>query len=223
MTIVAHAPPPLDSGDRLTRAEFHRRYCARPDIKKAELVDGVVYLASPVRFEGHGEEHAAILHRLSTYRMGRPGLRVADNSTVYLSDESEVQPDALLFRDAPGGSIRVTEDKYLEGAPDVVVEVAASSASYDLHDKLRAYERAGVQEYIVWEVLEARVSWFELNDGRYQRREPDAHEVIESHVFPGLRLDIPKLLAGDAAGVLAALRTPAEPDAEPPDLAPNSS
>ena len=29
---------PLESGDRLTREEFHHRYCARPDIKKAELI-----------------------------------------------------------------------------------------------------------------------------------------------------------------------------------------
>lgn len=222
MTIIVHAPPPLDSGDRLSRAEFHRRYCARPDIKKAELVDGVVYVASPVRFEGHGEEHAAILNWLSTYRIGRPGVRVADNSTVFLSEESEVQPDALMFRDAPGGSLQVTDDKYLAGAPELVVEVAASSASYDLHDKLHAYERAGVLEYIVWEVLEARLSWFELRDGVYQRRVPDTQGIVESRVFAGLRLDIAKLLANDPAGVLAALRSPAESSAAVPNLPANS-
>lgn len=100
-----------------------------------------------------------------------------------------------------------TEDGYLEGAPELVVEVAASSASYDLHDKLRAYQRAGVQEYIVWRTLDNALDWFELSNGAYVRREPDAQGIIESRIFPGLRLDIIKLLAGDAAGVLTTLQT----------------
>lgn len=46
--------PPLESGDRLTRAEFERRYEAAPEHFKAELIEGVVYVASPVRiFHGN--------------------------------------------------------------------------------------------------------------------------------------------------------------------------
>jgi Uma2 family endonuclease len=62
-----------------------------------------------------------------------------------------------------------------------------------------------VPEYVVWQMREQRIDWFRLQDGRYVRVEPDARGVIESAAFPGLRLAVPKLLAGDNAGVLAEL------------------
>ena len=140
-------PPILESGDRLTRAEFHRRYCARPDIKKAELVEGVVYVASPVRFEGHGEEHGIALMWLNVDAARVPGLRVGDSTTVYLDADNETQPDACLVRSQPRpGEAHIRLDGYVEGVPPLVVEIATSSASYDLHDRLRACRRSGVQE-----------------------------------------------------------------------------
>jgi Uma2 family endonuclease len=193
----------LESGDRLTRAEFHRRYCARPDIKKAELVDGVVYVGSPVRFDLHGEPHALIMTWLGVYRATRPDLRLGDNATVLLDADNEVQPDACLWLEEPGGP-HLTEH-YVEGAPQFVVEIAASSASYDLHDKLRAYQRNRVREYLVWRVMDNALDSFRLQDGQYVRVAPDVQGVIESSVFPGLRLVVPKLLTGDHAGVLAGL------------------
>ena len=200
---------PLESGDRLTREEFHRRYCARPDIKKAELVQGVVYVASPTRFGKHSEPHGAVAIWLGTYAARTPGVRFGDNATVYLDANSEVQPDAIVFRDPPvKGGARLREDDYVEGAPQLVVEIAASSASYDLHDKMEAYRKAGVEEYIVWQVLEQRIDWFRLRAGRYEPLEPDAHGIITSEVFPGLRLNVPAMLAGDRAAVLAALGAP---------------
>jgi len=204
MTAAADTFVPLESGDRLTRAEFHRRYCARPDIKKAELVEGVVYVASPVRAEQHGEPHFAVVGWLFAYVAATPGVRGADNATVYLDADNEVQPDACLWRDEPDGP-HVDPDGYLEGAPQLVVEVAASSASYDLHEKKEAYRRNGVREYVVWRVLDGALDWFRLQAGAYVLGEPDERGVIESAVFPGLRLDVPKLLAGDLAGVLAEL------------------
>jgi Uma2 family endonuclease len=195
----------LESGDRLTRAEFHRRYCARPDIKKAELVNGVVYVPSPVRFLHHGRPHGLVMLWLGTYCLRDSELLLADNTTVFLDDRSEVQPDAFIWRQEPGGP-RLTKDGYVEGAPPLVVEVAASSASYDLHDKLEAYRRNGVREYVVWRVLDGAVDWFRLRDGAYVRLEPDAEGVIESEEYPGLRLHIPSLLAGDRANVVSWLR-----------------
>lgn len=196
--------PLLESGDRLTRAEFHRRYLARPDIKKAELVEGVVYVASPVRTSVHGQPHARIMGWLVAYEARTPGVFVADNSTVLLDLDNELQPDAFVWRTEPGGP-RLDDEGYMAGAPQLVVEVAASSASYDLHDKFRAYRRNGVPEYVVWRVLDRAVSWFRFREGEYVLIEPDADGVIESEAFPGLRLNIPKLLAGDVAGVLAEL------------------
>ena len=193
----------LESGDRLTQAEFHRRYCARSDIKKAELVEGVVYVASPVRFRAHAEPHHRIVMWLGTYAERHPGIEMGDNATVKLDDNNEVQPDGVLFREEPGGP-HLTEDDYIEGAPQLVVEVAASSASYDLHDKKEAYRRNGVREYVVWRVLDRMIDWFRLKDGEYVWVEP-IDGVIESQEFPGLRLDVARMVAGDLAGVLRLL------------------
>ena len=202
------AVPDLESGDRLTRAEFHHRYCARRNLGKAELVEGVVYVASPVRVSVHARQHADIMGWLAVYRSLHPDVQVADNGTVLLGEDNEVQPDAALWREEPGGP-HVTERGYLEGAPQLVVEVAASSASYDLHDKLAAYRRNGVREYVVWRVLDGMIDWFRLREGAYEWVEPNEWGVVESEVFPGLRLHVPRLLAGDLAGVLRELEPPA--------------
>ena len=197
----------LESGDRLTRAEFHRRYCARPDIPKAELVEGVVYVGSPTRFTVHGRQHGLVVWWLSSYAEMTPGIDVGLDATVFLDADNEVQPDACLLRIPPGPSgARLTDDGYIEGAPEFVAEVAASSASYDLHDKLNAYRRNGVQEYLVWRVLDQQITWFRLREGVYEPLQPDEHGVITSEVFPGLRLDVAAMLAGDRAAVRAALR-----------------
>jgi Uma2 family endonuclease len=203
---TARPIPPLESGDRLTRAEFHRRYCAHPEIKKAELVEGVVYVASPTRFGVHGKQHGWMVGWLYAYVARTPEVQLANNATVLLDADNELQPDACLFREPPPpGGARLTDDDYIEGPPHLVVEVAASSASYDLHDKMLAYRRAGVPEYIVWQVLEHRIDWFRLREGAYIRVEPDRNGIIESAAFPGLRLNVPAMLGGDNAAVLAAL------------------
>jgi Uma2 family endonuclease len=194
----------LESGDHLTRAEFHRRYEARPDLKKAELVEGVVYVPSPVRSRAHSRPHAHVMVWIGTYALAHPEIHVEDNATVLLDGENEVQPDACLWREEPNGP-HYTDDDYIDGAPQLVVEVAASSASYDLHEKLRAYRRNGVQEYLVWRVLDAAFDWFRLREGVFTRVEPDARGILESEVFPGLRLDVARLLAGDIAGVVSEL------------------
>ncbi len=196
--------PALDSGDHLTRIEFHQRYCARPDIRKAELVEGVVYVASPVRSDVHGEPHGDVVFWLNSYRALHPELHVSDNATVVLDADNEVQPDACLWREEPAGP-RLAGG-YIQGPPQLVVEVSATSASYDLHEKFRAYRRNGVKEYVVWRVFNDAIEWFRLNeDGEYVLVEPDRDGVIKSLEFPGLRLSVPKMLVGDLAGVRAAL------------------
>lgn len=199
--------PPLNPGDHLSRAEFERRYQAHPEIKKAELVEGRVYMPSPVRFEQHSSPHSDLVTWLGVYRAATPRLRGGDNGTVRLDHENEPQPDTFLrLEPAQGGRSRVTEDDYVEGPPELVVEVAASSESYDLHDKLRAYQRNGVQEYVVAEVYEQRVVWFVLREGVYEPLVPDERGVLRSEVFPGLWLQPAALWAADIAGLLAVLQ-----------------
>ena len=200
-------PPPLESGDRLTREEFERRYEAMPDVKRAELINGVVYMGSPVRFRAHGKPHVLLLTWLGMYSALTPGVLCADNATVRLAVDSEPQPDALLrLEPEAGGNSRISADDYVEGAPELVAEIAASSASYDLHDKMEVYRRSGVQEYIVWRVYEDQLDWFALHDGEYSHLVPDESGVIASRVFPGLWLAQSALLEGDAAQVVAELQ-----------------
>lgn len=198
---------PLENGDRLTRCEFERRYTARPDIRKAELIEGVVHVPSPVRARGHAGPVGVVTTWLVTYGASTPGVSVLVDATVRLDRDNESQPDVLLRMDSEaGGQSRLSADDYVEGSPELIVEVAASSAAYDLHDKLRVYRRNGVLEYVVWRVHDRAVDWFVLADDEYRPQVPDAHGVLHSPNFPGLRLAVDALLAGDVTGVLSALQ-----------------
>jgi Uma2 family endonuclease len=199
--------PPLENGDRLTRAEFERRYQTMPHHKKAELIEGRVFMASPVRARKHGKPHAAMMGWLFNYWQATPGIELMDNPTVRLDADNEPQPDACLrIEESIGGQSRVTEDDYIEGAPELIVEIAASSASYDLHDKKQVYRRNGVQEYLVWRVLDQAFDWFVLQDGTYVSLPIDDDGILRSQVFPGLWLAVDHLLAGDLAQVVAELK-----------------
>jgi Uma2 family endonuclease len=196
--------PALENGDRLTRAEFERRYDAMPDLKKAELIEGVVYVPSPVRHHQHGSPHAHLIGWLFLYAANTPGVEVGDNSSVRLDLDNEPQPDGLLFIDpTSGGQVRIGADGIMEGAPELVAEVASSSVSYDLHAKLHVYRRNGVSEYLVWRVLEREIDWFVLRAGQYERMPLDAQGLLRSEIFPGLWLDPAALVRGDLATVLA--------------------
>jgi Uma2 family endonuclease len=199
--------PPLHAGDHLSRFEFERRYAAHPEIKIAELIDGVVYMPSPIRYPDHAAPHFQLNTWLGLYCFATPGVQGADNATVRLDLENEVQPDGLLRLEPElGGKSRVTEDHYLEGPPELVLEIAASSASYDLHAKRHAYQRSGVEEYIAVQMYERRLDWFRLREGVYQPLQPDALGVLCSEVFPGLCLDPTAFWAGDMGRVLAVLQ-----------------
>ncbi|MEO0536208.1 MAG: Uma2 family endonuclease [Cyanobacteria bacterium P01_A01_bin.123] len=199
--------PPLENGDRLTRIEFEQRYAAMPALKKAELIEGVVYMAAALRFRSHGKPHAQLLGWLFSYQVATLGIELADNTTVRLDLDNEPQPDIALFIDpAKGGQVRISSDDYLEGAPELIAEVAASSASYDLGDKKKAYRRNGVHEYIVWQMFENKLDWFVIEDDRYMPLPPDANGILRSRVFPGLWLNVGALLSGDMQTVLSVLQ-----------------
>lgn len=204
MTATSLIVPPLENGDRLTRTEFERRYWAMPPETQAELVAGVVYMASPLRVT-HGEPHGQIMGWLALYVAATVRVGLADNATVLLDEENEVQPDGLL-RIKVGGQSRINEDEYIEGAPELIVEIAASNASYDLHQKLIVYRHHRVQEYLVWRVYEQQFDWFRLIDGKYVQLEPNVDGIICSQIFPGLWLDKSALLAEDLAKVFAVLQ-----------------
>ena len=199
--------PWLENGDRLTRDEFHRRYEAMPKNVKAELIKGVVYMASPVRVKNHGEPHARIMTILGYYKILTKGVQLLDNTTFIVNEFYEPQPDCILrIEEDFGGKSWINDDDYLEGSPELTVEIAASTASYDMHDKLEMYQEKGVQEYIVWRVLDNQIDWFSLKNGNYQRLSADKQGIIESKVFIGLRLNIKALLNHDLTQVLQDLQ-----------------
>jgi Uma2 family endonuclease len=199
--------PPLEPGDRLSRAEFERRYEAMPQLRKAELIEGVVHMPSSVRHRHHGRPHLHLATWLGVYEAGTPGVEASDNSTARLDLANVPQPDGLLFIDpARGGRARLSTDDYIEGSPELVAEVSASRVSIDLNTKLIVYQRNAVQEYIVWRVQDREIDWFVLRDSQYERILPDADGILHSTVFPGLWLDPAALVRGDLATVLAVLQ-----------------
>lgn len=198
--------PLLEPGDRLTRDEFERRYSAMPNVKKAELIDGVVYMPSPVRLNRHGKPHSSMNFWLATYRAMTPLVEIGANSTVRLDMRNEPQPDVLLMiANRILGNATISIDDYVEGAPELVAEISASSVSFDLHTKFDVYRRVGVKEYIVWRVEDNAIDWFVLRDGNYEQLPIDADGMARSEVFPGLWLDVQAMLRDDMKQVLATL------------------
>ncbi|AFZ42707.1 protein of unknown function DUF820 [Halothece sp. PCC 7418] len=198
--------PPLENGDHLTRDEFERRcHVMSAGYEQAELIEGVVYMPAALRFRSHSQPHALIMAWLSSYWLVTPNVELGDNPTVRLDASNEPQPDAVLLL-AAGGQTRISEDDYIEGAPELIVEVAASSSAIDLYEKKNAYERNGVKEYLVWQVLEQKLDWFCLNNDHYFLLEKDETGVIRSQVFPGLWLAVTDLLQGNRHQVIQTLQ-----------------
>jgi Uma2 family endonuclease len=190
--------PPLQNGDHLTVEEFERRYKAMPYQTKAELINGVVFMPSPVTFGGHGRPHFELMGWLTRYWDATDGVLGGDNATLRLDLGNEPQSDAFLIIDpALGGRVRIDDDDYVVGAPELVAEVAATSANYDLHVKLEAYRRNGVREYVVWRAFDREVDWFVLRDGQFVRLALTADGLYKSEVFPGLWLDPAALTASN--------------------------
>jgi Uma2 family endonuclease len=177
----------LHSGDKMTREEFHRAYEEMPEDFQAELIGGIVYVASPLKLP-HGTFHLTLGSAFHSYRVHTPGVIAADNVSVFLSDEDEVQPDLVLFLgEKLGGQSTATSDNYVQGPPELVAEIANTSRAIDLHRKKVSYETAGVKEYIVLCVHPLQLFWFDLT--ARERITPGSDGILRSKVFPGLWLD----------------------------------
>lgn len=192
------AIPPLQNGDHMDREEFERRYNAMPEVNKAQLIEGVVYMPSPVRHRHHSGPHFDLIGWLALYRMATPGIEGGDNGSLRLDMEKEPQPDAyLIVLPSHGGKVVIDDDDYITGGPELVAEVAASSVSIDLNGKRGAYCRNGILEYIVWRVEDGQIDWFILREGRYERLPIGADGIYRSETLPGLWLDSAALVSGN--------------------------
>jgi Uma2 family endonuclease len=181
---------------------FMAIYEQMPEGFRAELIQGVVLVASPMT-EDHGRPNSDVSSWLGCYRARTPGVLSHAATTIQLGPIDNPEPDgSLLILPECGGQARI-ENRYIVGAPELVVEVSYSPRAVDLHDKRRAYEEAGVREYVVVELAAARVHWFALRDRRFEDVAPGEDGLHRSEVFPGLWLDPQALVAGDAARLLA--------------------
>lgn len=177
-----------------------------PDLKKAELIDGVVYVASPVSND-HSRSHAAIATWLGMYQALTPGVEAGLDGTIRLGPRDRLQPDGhLRILESRGGQARVTDDGFIAGAPEFAAEIAVSSASIDLHKKAQSYRRGGVREYLVWRVQDAAIDWFVLRNRRYVPLAAGPDGFFKSEAFPGLWLDPEAMLGGNMARVLEVRR-----------------
>ncbi|MCC6590562.1 MAG: Uma2 family endonuclease [Bryobacterales bacterium] len=189
------AAPLLISGMKMSREEFMRRWDASPDIKHAELIDGEVYVASPVSVD-HSLLDGFAGFWLHTYAAAASTC-IVGHSETWLMLESSPQPDlSLYFKPEYGGKFAL-RNNYRQGTPDLVVEVCVTSTEYDFGPKLALYQRAGVSEYITLEQLHSRITWRVLRDGSYQPLKPADDGIYRSEVFPGLWLDASAIWHGD--------------------------
>ncbi len=202
---TSNSVPPLQPGDRLHRAEFERRYNAMPDCKKAELIEGVVYVPSATRLR-HGQNQSRLITWIGNYVDSTPGTDCADNATNRLDNDNEPQPDLALFIDPVcGGQTRVSDDGYLTGPVEFVAEVSVSSVSLDRGPKLRTYELHGVREYLIWRVDDKMFEWYVLRDEGFQLQPLPEDGIYRSEVFPGLWLNAAAMLQRDGKNVMKIL------------------
>lgn len=201
------SPLPLRDGERLSQTEFHRRYASLPHINKAQLIEGIVYMPSPVRFTQHGQPQSDLSAWLVWYKINTPGTNTGTNCTLILDERNEVQPDAMMFwLPEFGGAARINDDGYIVGAPELVVEIAGSTLERDIGPKRAIYERLGVQEYLLWNVADEQIEWWQLHDGHYELIPSDEHGICRSSRFPGLWLNVPALLRRDSATLIQSLQ-----------------
>jgi hypothetical protein len=201
---ITRAPADLQNGDKMTREEFHRAYELAPRHFRAELIGGVVYVPSPLR-RRHSTHHNRLGMLFSLYELSTPGTEAGDNATVILGEESEPQPD-LYLRVLPefGGQSTTDARDYVQGAPELVAEVAHSSRSIDLHAKRSDYARNGVREYVVISLADRRFFWFDLAGQRELQVPPEG--VIRIHSFPGLWIDGEALFNADGKRLVNTLQ-----------------
>jgi Uma2 family endonuclease len=199
MTMIAapkfHRPPEtLENGDSMSQPEFHAAYQRMQEQIKAELIEGVVYVASPLRI-GHWINHLPLGSVLFAYESNTPGTQSGDNATVILGHDAEPQPDLFLRILPDFGGKSTTVDDYVSGPPELVVEIAMSSRSIDLHAKRRDYLKYGVTEYLVACVEEQELRWFDLKANA--ELTPDDDGILRIQGFPGLWIDAKAVFARD--------------------------
>jgi Uma2 family endonuclease len=196
--------PPLLAGQHLDQPTFHERYEAMPPSVRAELIGGVVSMPPMVSSE-HGDDHVPIVGIFFLYQRATPGVRANIESSTVLNNRNEVQPDCSLRILAEYGGQTRTIPQWIQGAPELVVEIARSSLSIDLGSKLNEYQEAGVKEYVVFALDPDQIFWHVRRNERLVAIPPGEGGIYRSEAFPGLWLDPAAYFRLDLDGLVATL------------------
>lgn len=203
LTTVEELPLELHNGDSMTRGEFHRIYSTMPEHIKAELIEGIVYMASPLKYP-HGRHHIILGTLFGTYEAHTPGVEAADNASIFLGDDSEPQPDLVLRVTAEfGGQSHINQEGYVVDAPELFAEIADSSHSLDLHGKRRDYQKYGGNEYLVVNIHGHEIRWFDLSSSTEHPEPSDGIFRLKS--MPGLWINAHAVLEENVAEAMATL------------------
>jgi Uma2 family endonuclease len=188
----------------MDRPTFHARYEQMPGIR-AELIGGEVHMPSPMK-RPHSRTIFVLSRCLGDYMDVTPFTEVhAAGVSVLLGQDSEPQPDLAMFLlPEAGGQISFEED-YPTGAPELIIEVATSPGSIDLHRKRDDYERHGVREYLVFVLQQRRVVWFQRQDASFVEQTLPSDGILRVGVFPGLWLTVEAIFAYDHAQARAVI------------------
>jgi len=199
------APPLLRNGDVMDRHEFERRWNEMLNLKRAQLIKGVVHIMSPVG-NRHAVAHSILGGWGFVWALATPGVQSQIAPSTILDDDNEPQPDFSLRIESPvHGRTQIANDRTV-GGPELVAEIAVTTVATDMNDKRDIYQQHGIPEYIIWRVEDQEIDWFVLRDNGYERLTPDANGILKSEVFPGLWLDPAAMIAGNAAQVHSVLQ-----------------
>jgi len=196
--------PLLWEGQRLDRETFHRLYSDSPELKRVQLIEGIVYMPSPMRFVQHAHPEVSFTTWLTYFASFTPGVNSGGQATLKIDGKNEYQPDGMLFYDK--GQLIIDNDGYLVGVPELVVEVSASTISVDSNEKYLVYQKYGVKEYLLWNTEAKKITWYGRSGSKFVPMKPNREGIIKSKAFPGLWLNVAAMLKGNLKLVLKTLQ-----------------
>lgn len=153
-----------------------------------ELIHGEVIM-SPTPVPRHQIVIAELIFMLKQLAKTHGGTVIGAPMSVYLDDENIPEPDVMWI--ARNSKCTIGE-KYLIGAPDLVVEVfSPSTALRDKTDKFRLYEKYGVREYWMLDAVAEYIEVWQAENGKFvQKGVYGPGATFTPAVFPGETIDV---------------------------------
>jgi Uma2 family endonuclease len=177
--------------DLISVEEFYRLV---PDGQKADLIEGVIYMASPDSLRANELTlFISWLFKGFIEVRGIGGKVVFSRYACRLSESSAPEPDVAYVRPERVGLV---ESGGMRGGPDIAVEVVSRESRHrDYDDTRRLYEEAGVAEYWIIDPVQQRVEFLVLEEDRYRLAPLEQNRLFRSRALSGFWIDVDWLLA----------------------------